>query len=110
MTHNASSPTDVVSQAPSSNSTLHLHGRWLMAARGGWVAVAVFPLIVCIGSLPAVFLVVQTPCTAAGCVSRQRSPEQARTLQQTLGLSARLCDSEPGCSGDRSLLVDLVAL
>ena len=64
-----------------------LSGRWLVIARVVWVVVAVFTMTVFIASLPVVFANLEGLCTASVCLSRQLSPEQARTLQETFGLS-----------------------
>src|SRR5215813_13958852 len=63
-----------------------LHGRWLLLARVGWVAVAGLALSLFIGSLPASFAESDTVCQTAACNNDQLLPAAVQHLH-ALGLS-----------------------
>jgi hypothetical protein len=67
-----------------------LHGRWLLLARGVWLALDVLTLTVFFASLPVYIAQLQTPCagTALACaLSQQLTPELVGALKG-IGLSA----------------------
>jgi hypothetical protein len=68
-----------------------LRGRWLVLARGAWVAVALFTVGVFVSGLPSEFTRLRTPCSGTvGCVWAPRlTAENARELGE-LGLSVDL--------------------
>ena len=68
------------------HSYARLHGRWLVLARLGWVALVVFTLVICFGSLPVYVALLQTPCTGPACEWQQLTPSQVETLRG-MGLS-----------------------
>lgn len=47
---------------PSDAADVRLHGRWLRLARGIWLAIVIFTLALFVGSLPAYYTLLQTPC------------------------------------------------
>ena len=87
MNHSTLSMPTTTHEGQRGESETRLHGRRLVVARLVWVVVAVGTLTVFLAGLPVIFADLQRLCTAAVCVSRQLSPAQARTLQQTFGLS-----------------------
>jgi hypothetical protein len=68
-----------------------LRGRWLVLARGAWVAVALFTVGVFVSGIPSEFARLRTPCSGTvGCVWAPRlTAENARELGE-LGLSVDL--------------------
>ena len=87
MNHSTLAMPTTAQQGQQRESETRLRGRWLVMARLVWGVVAVGTLTVFLASLPVIFADLQRLCTAAVCVSRQLSPQQARTLQHALGLS-----------------------
>jgi hypothetical protein len=70
-----------------------LRGRWLLAARVAWVAVAITVLAIILFSIPSSFEHLRTVCTAASEVCSERAvgqptPEGVRALRE-MGLSVR---------------------
>ena len=63
-----------------------LHGRWLLLARVGWVALVVLTLAIFFASLPVYRALLQTPCAGAACEWQQLTPGQVETLR-AIGLS-----------------------
>ncbi len=66
-----------------------LHGRWLLLARGIWLALVVLTLAIFFASLPVYVALLQTPCagTALACaLSQQLTPGQVGALKG-MGLS-----------------------
>ena len=82
-------PVSATEKAPAATSDLRLHGHWILLGRGIWVALQAVGLIVLVASLPLALNQFQTACTGQSCASLQLTPEQAQTLQTTLGLSLR---------------------
>src|SRR5215208_7888742 len=77
--------------AHTSPPNTNLHGRWLLLARVGWVAVAITAFAIDIFSVPSSFEHYRTVCTAALEVCSERAvgqptPEGVRALQD-VGLS-----------------------
>ncbi len=67
----------------------HLHGRWLLLARGLWITLVVLTLAIFFASLPVYIAQLQTPCAgmALSCaLSQQLSPGQVGALKG-MGLS-----------------------
>ncbi len=63
-----------------------LHGRWLLLARGGWLALVVLTLTVFFASLPVYIAQLQTPCAGSTCGFQQLTPGQVGALTG-MGLS-----------------------
>jgi hypothetical protein len=57
-----------------------LHGRWLLLARGVWLALVILTLVIFFASLPVYLAQLQTLC-AGLCVYQQLSPEQVEVLK-----------------------------
>jgi hypothetical protein len=77
--------------AHTSPPSTNLHGRWLLLARVGWVAVAITVLAIVLFSVPSSFEHYRTVCTAASEVCSehavgQPTPEGVRALRE-MGLS-----------------------
>jgi len=68
------------------HSSARLHGRWLLLARVGWVALVVLTLGIYFASLPVYLALLQTPCAGTACGYQQLTPEQAGALKG-IGLS-----------------------
>jgi hypothetical protein len=68
-----------------------LRGRWLVLARGAWVAVALLTVGVFVSGIPSEFARLRTPCSGTvGCVWAPRlTAHNARELEE-LGLSVDL--------------------
>src|SRR5258707_12571981 len=81
----ASTPTTGNAERPDEVRT-RLHGRWLLLARGTWVALVVLPLGIFFASLPVYLAQLQTPCAGLACGYQQLTPEQAGALKG-IGLS-----------------------
>src|SRR6266516_8183941 len=65
----------------------HLHGRWLLLARGLWITLVVLTLAIFFASLPVYIAQLQTPCAGMACaLSQQLSPGQVGALTG-IGLS-----------------------
>src|SRR6266699_4302930 len=62
------------------HSYTRLHGRWLLLARAGWVALVVLTLTIVFASLPEYVAQLHTPC-AGVCVYQQLSAEQVEMLK-----------------------------
>src|SRR6266702_8417640 len=64
-----------------------LQGRWLLLARGVWLALVILTLAIVFASLPAFLALLQTPCTGPACANEALlTPEQAGVLKG-MGLS-----------------------
>ena len=63
-----------------------LHGRWLLLARGIWIALVVLTLTIFFASLPVYAAQLRTPCAGSACWYSQLTPEQAGALKG-MGLS-----------------------
>jgi signal transduction histidine kinase len=63
-----------------------LHGRWLLLARGVWLALVVLTLTIFFASLPVYIAQLQTPCTVPACYYTQLTPGQVGSLNG-MGLS-----------------------
>ena len=74
-----------------STAATTLRGRWLVLARGAWVAVALFTMGVFVSGLPSEFARLRTPCSGTvGCEWAPRlTAKNARELGE-LGLSVDL--------------------
>jgi len=57
-----------------------LHGRWLLLARIGWIALIVFTLTIFFASLPVYVAQLQTPCAGVACQYQQLTPGQVEML------------------------------
>ncbi len=80
-------PTEVT-ESRERHSSARLHGRWLLLARGTWVALVVLTLGIFFASLPVYIALMRTPCAGTACPfsSQQLSPEQTGVLKG-MGLS-----------------------
>ncbi len=78
-------PTEVTESRERRNSA-RLQGRWLLLARGVWVALVILTLGIFFASLPVYIAQLQTPCAGSACGFQQLTPEQAGTLKG-IGLS-----------------------
>jgi hypothetical protein len=67
-------------------SSVRLHGRWLLFARGLWGMLVVLTLTIFFASLPVYVALLQTPCAGPACEYQQLTPEQGETLKE-VGLS-----------------------
>ncbi len=77
-----------LSLKPATAAETRLHGRWLWAARGIWVALVALTLVMYVAALPVAFNVTRTICRAQPCVfASQPGPEAARALQERYGIS-----------------------
>ena len=78
--------------APSA-ATTRLHGRWLLLARAGWLAVAALSLGLFAAAVPVQFAHLQVVCPTASCpvgdFAQQLPPAGVQALAE-LGLSLRL--------------------
>src|SRR6266487_2740350 len=66
------------------HSSARLQGRWLLLARGVWLALVILTLAIFFASLPVYLAQLQTICTATYgtvCTYLQLSPEQAEVLK-----------------------------
>jgi len=70
----------------SSETSGGLHGRWLLLARGSWIALVVLTLGLFFVSLPVYIAQLQTICTGTACAEQQLYLDQAEALQG-IGLS-----------------------
>jgi hypothetical protein len=68
------------------DSSARLQGRWLLLARGLWIALVIFTLVTFFASLPVYVAQLQTPCAPTACPYQQLTHAQAETLQG-MGLS-----------------------
>ena len=68
------------------HSSARLQGRWLLLARGIWIALVVLTLAIFFASLPMYLAQLQTPCAPTACPYQQLTHAQAETLQG-MGLS-----------------------
>jgi hypothetical protein len=55
--------------------------RWIVVARGAWLALVVLTLVIFFGILPAYVAQLQTPCTETACEYQQLTHTQAETLK-----------------------------
>jgi len=63
-----------------------LQGRWLVLARGVWLALVVLTLAIFFASLPVYLALLQTPCAGSACEWQQLTPAHVETLTG-MGLS-----------------------
>src|SRR6266851_5208019 len=63
-----------------------LHGRWLLLARVGWVALVILTLSIFFANLPVYLALLQTPCAGTTCKWQQLTHSQVETLKG-MGLS-----------------------
>jgi hypothetical protein len=75
-----------VTESRERHSFARLHGRWLLLARLGWVALVVLTLGIFGASLPVYIAQLQTPCAGSACGYQQLTPAQAGALTG-MGLS-----------------------
>ncbi len=75
-----------VTESRERHSSARLQGRWLLLARGTWVALVVLTLGIFGASLPVYIAQLQTPCTGSACQYQQLTPGQVGTLTG-MGLS-----------------------
>jgi hypothetical protein len=75
-----------VTESRERHSSARLHGRWLLLARGTWVALVVLTLTIFFASLPVYPAQLQTPCAGSACGFQQLTPDQAGALKG-MGLS-----------------------
>jgi len=68
------------------HSSARLQGRWLLLARGIWIALVVLTLAIFFASLPMYLAQLQTQCAPTACPYQQLTHAQAETLQG-MGLS-----------------------
>jgi hypothetical protein len=73
-------PTQMTESRERQNSA-RLHGRWLLLARGLWIALVIFTLVTFFASLPVYIALLQTPCAGTACGYQQLTPEQAGALK-----------------------------
>ncbi len=72
--------------APAITSNTRLHGRWLLAARVSWIAIALLLLINFLANLPAYYQSSQMVCSQpnpSNCLAGQLTPVYVRLLNQT---------------------------
>jgi len=70
-----------VSAPPPNATQMRLHGRWLLLARGVWLALVILTLAIFFASLPVYLVQLQTPCAGSACAYQQLSPEQVVVLK-----------------------------
>ncbi len=68
------------------HSYARVPGRWLLLARGTWVALVVLTLGIFFASLPVYVALLQTPCDGAACEYQQLTHSQVETFKG-IGLS-----------------------
>jgi hypothetical protein len=78
-------PTEVTESREQHNYA-RVPGRWLLLARGTWVALVIFTLGTFFASLPVYIAQLQTPCAGTACWYTQLTPEQVGALKG-IGLS-----------------------
>jgi hypothetical protein len=79
-------PTEVT-ESRELHSYARLHGRWIVLARGVWLALVVLTLGIFFASLPVYLAQLQTPCAGSACgFSELLSPGQVGVLKG-IGLS-----------------------
>src|SRR6266571_8673396 len=78
-------PTQMTESRERQNSA-RLHGRWLLLARGTWLALVVLTLAIFFATLPVYIALLQTPCAGLACQYQQLTPGQVGTLKG-MGLS-----------------------
>jgi hypothetical protein len=78
-------PTEVT-ESRERHSSARLQGRWLLLARGTWIALIVLTLGTFFASLPVYVVQLHTPCAGAACWSLQLTPGQVGVLKG-IGLS-----------------------
>jgi hypothetical protein len=75
-----------VSRGSEASLPFRLRGRWLLLARGAWVAVAVLAVGLFVASIPAEFALLQIPCPTLRCPTGQLPPVGLQAVED-LGLS-----------------------
>ncbi len=78
-------PTEMT-ESRERHSYARVPGRWIMLARGIWIALAVLTLAIFFASLPVYVVLLQTPCAGMACQWQQLTHSQAEMLQG-MGLS-----------------------
>src|SRR6266571_9476340 len=73
-------PTEVT-ESRERHSAARVPGRWLLLARGTWLALVVLTLAIFFASLPVYLALLQTPCAGTACGFQQLTPEQAGALK-----------------------------
>jgi hypothetical protein len=68
------------------HGSARLQGRWLLLARGTWLALVILTLAIFFASLPVYVALLQTPCTGSACEWQQLTPGQVGALKE-IGLS-----------------------
>jgi len=63
------------------HSAARVPRRWLLLARGTWLALVVLTLAIFFASLPVYLALLHTPCAGAACGYQQLTPEQAGALK-----------------------------
>src|SRR6266699_5914352 len=72
---------------PSHALDTRLHGRWLLLARGVWLALVILTLTIFFASFPVYLAQLQTPCAGTACAfTPQLTPGQVGALKG-MGLS-----------------------
>src|SRR5579859_4997913 len=66
---------------PAAQSNANGRGLWPLLARGVWVALVIFMLVVVLGSLPVYTANLHVPCTPASCGYQQLTPEQIQIFK-----------------------------
>ena len=96
--------------APSSTEATYLHGRWLLIARVGWIALTVLILTLSAIAIPKADALLQSVCqSGTTCLSFQLTQADLRLLQQ-LGLSPGfLAAYRLGLDGGTTLIYSALA-
>jgi hypothetical protein len=76
----------VMAESRERHSSARVPGRWLLLARGTWIALVVLTLATFFASLPVYLALLQTPCAGSVCEYQQLTPGQVETLTD-MGLS-----------------------
>ena len=75
-----------VTESPEEHSYARVLRRWLLLARGVWLALVILTLAIVFASLPEYVVLLQTPCAGMACQWQQLTPSQAEMLKG-MGLS-----------------------
>jgi len=78
-------PTEMT-ESRERQSSARLQGRWIVFARGIWIALVVLTLAIFFASLPVYLAQLHTPCAPTACQYQQLTHSQAETLKG-MGLS-----------------------
>lgn len=82
----ARAPAAADTESASKASSTRLRGRWLLLARAGWLAVALYTVVLFVASLVIVSSFLRQPCPADPCTTGRVGPAELRALH-ALGLS-----------------------